>query len=53
MEIWAAMGRPCTGDFLAEDFLKQRPEYGWMRGLLRDLKSRPWTRFASGMKDER
>jgi hypothetical protein len=52
MELWAAMGRPCTGDFIAEDFLKQRPEYGWMRGLLRDLRSQPWTRFASGMKGQ-
>jgi hypothetical protein len=49
LELWAALGRPCTGDFIAEDFLKRRPEYGWMRGLLRDLKSQPWTRFAAGM----
>jgi hypothetical protein len=50
MELWAAMGRPCTGDFVAEEFLIRRPEYGWMRGLLRDLPSRPWTRFGAGMK---
>ena len=52
MEIWAAMGRPCTGDFVADEFLRKHPEYGWMQGLLRDLKSQPWTRFASGMKGQ-
>ncbi|MBE3131931.1 MAG: peptidase C45 [Acidobacteria bacterium] len=52
MELWAAMGRPCAGDFVAEDFLKRRPEYGWMRGLLRDLRSQPWTRFGAGMKGQ-
>jgi hypothetical protein len=50
MEFWAALGHPCGPDFLADDFLKQHPEYDWMRGLLRDLKAGPWTRFASGMK---
>ena len=50
MALWAAMGRPCTGDFIAEDFLARRPEFGWMRGLLRDLPSGPWTRFGAGMK---
>jgi len=50
MELWAAMGRPCAGEFVAEDYLAGRPEFGWMRGLLRNLPSGPWTRFGSGMK---
>lgn len=50
MQLWAAMGHPCRSDFIAEDFLKQHPEYGWMRGLLRDMKTQPWTQFTSGMK---
>jgi hypothetical protein len=49
LEMWAAMGRPCTGDFKAEPFLAKHPQYGWMKGLLRDMKSEPWTRFAIGM----
>src|SRR5712692_1660164 len=50
MEFWAAMGHPCGADFIAADFIKQHPEYAWMRGLLQDMPSRPWTKFASGMK---
>ncbi|HYK91411.1 MAG TPA: C45 family peptidase [Acidobacteriota bacterium] len=50
MQLWAAMGHPCAPDFIAEEFLKAHPEYGWMRGLLRDMKTQPWTVFASGMK---
>jgi len=49
LELWAAMGRPCTTGFKADAFLAKRPEYGWMKGLLRDMPSEPWTRFASGM----
>jgi hypothetical protein len=47
MQFWAAMGHPCGKDFIAADFLKQHPEYEWMRGLMQDMPSRPWTKFAS------
>ena len=50
MQLWAAMGHPCAPDFIAADFLKQHPEYDWMRGFLRDMKTQPWTLFESGMK---
>jgi len=50
MRLWAAMGHPCAPDFVAEEFLKSHPEYGWMRGLLIDMKTQPWTEFASGMR---
>lgn len=50
MEFWAALGHPCGANFVASDFLKQHPEYEWMRGMLRDMPSRPWTRFSAGMK---
>ncbi len=50
MEFWAAMGHPCGSDFVAADFLKKHPEYGWMHGLLQDMPNHPWTLFASGMK---
>jgi hypothetical protein len=49
LEMWAATGRPCTGDFKAEPFLAKRPSYAWMRGLLRDMASGPWTILRAGM----
>lgn len=49
MQFWAAMGHPCGMDFIAATFLKQHPEYDWMNGLLRDMKSQPWTVFTAGM----
>jgi hypothetical protein len=50
MQFWAAMGHPCGNDFIVADFLKEHPEYEWMRPILRDLKSYPWTVFSSAMK---
>jgi hypothetical protein len=50
MELFAAMGHPCAPDFQAEPFLAAHAEYGWMRGLLRDMKTQPWTLFSSGMQ---
>ncbi|OFV79550.1 MAG: peptidase C45 [Acidobacteria bacterium RBG_13_68_16] len=47
MEMWAAMGHPCGLDFVAAEFLRWHPEYGWQRELLRDLSTRPWTRFSA------
>ncbi|MEK6631142.1 MAG: C45 family peptidase [Acidobacteriota bacterium] len=49
LQLWAAMGRPCASDFKADAFLAKRPQYGWMKGLLRDMKSEPWTVFTAGM----
>jgi hypothetical protein len=50
MEIWTAMGHPCAPDFKAADFLGAHPEYEWMRGILQDMKTQPWTAFSAGMK---
>jgi hypothetical protein len=50
MQFWAAMGHPCGHDFIVDAFLKQHAEYEWMRDLLRDMKSYPWTSFSSGMR---
>jgi hypothetical protein len=47
MEMWAAMGHPCGLDFVAAEFLQHHPEYDWQGELLRDLPSRPWTRFSA------
>jgi len=45
MATWVKWGRPCGTDFIAEDFLKKHPEYGWQMPRLRDLKSYPWTLY--------
>jgi Phospholipase B len=50
MEFWAAMGHQCAPGFKAEAYLQQHPEFGWARGLLRDMPTEPWTRFAIGMR---
>jgi hypothetical protein len=44
MEFWAQAGHQGS-DFLASPFLELHTEYDWMRGLLRDMKCEPWTRF--------
>jgi len=49
MQMFAAMGHPCAPDFQAEPFLAAHPEYAWMRGLLRDMPTQPWTLFARDM----
>src|SRR5437773_3618233 len=49
MQLWAAMGHPCGYDFAASAFLQEHPEYKWMSEILRDMPSRPWTVFTSGM----
>ncbi|MFZ5929065.1 MAG: C45 family autoproteolytic acyltransferase/hydrolase [Acidobacteriota bacterium] len=45
MELDAALGHSCGIGFRAEDHLKKHPQFEWMRPLLRDLPSQPWTRF--------
>lgn len=50
MQFWAAMGHPCGYDFIAATFLREHPEYRWMKDILRDMPSRPWTVFNSGMR---
>jgi hypothetical protein len=52
MAFWGALGHPCGGDFSAEGFLKDHPDYDWLRGLLRDMPAGPWTLFSSGMKEK-
>jgi len=45
MQLWGSYGHACAPDFIAEDFLKQRKEYEWARGLLRDMKAGDWALF--------
>ena len=50
MTMEAHAGHPCGEDFLAKPFLAAHPEYAWQAPILRDMKSGPWTEFASGEK---
>jgi hypothetical protein len=49
MAFWGQVGHHGS-DFIADVFLTKHPQYGWMRELLKDMKSGPWTRFETGMK---
>jgi hypothetical protein len=50
MAFWGQVGH-AGADFLVEPFLKAHQEYEWMRGLLKDMKCQPWSRFQSGEKE--
>jgi hypothetical protein len=45
MKLWAKWGHGCDYDFIAEDFLKEHPEYNWQKPYLSDIISYPWTTF--------
>ncbi|MBI4893005.1 MAG: peptidase C45, partial [Acidobacteria bacterium] len=47
MELEAALGHSCGIGFKAEPFLRAHPEFNWMKPLLRDMPSQPWTKFAA------
>jgi hypothetical protein len=48
MTLVAHAGHPCGEDFLAEPFLKAHPEYDYLKPILKDMKSGPWTTFTAG-----
>jgi len=50
LQLWAALGHPGGPDFIVADYLKEHSDNEWMRGLLRDMRSRPWTFFTANMK---
>jgi hypothetical protein len=45
MSMEAAMGHSCGIHFRAADYLKKYPQFAWLKPLLKDLPSRPWTVF--------
>jgi hypothetical protein len=49
LAFWGQVGHHGS-DFIAENFVNEHKEYEWMRGLLRDMKCQPWTRFQAGMR---
>jgi hypothetical protein len=46
MQFWGQIGHHGS-DFLASEFVRLHPEYGWMSPLLKDMKYEPWARFSS------
>lgn len=50
MGLIAHAGHPCGEDFRAAPFLAKHPEYGYLKPILKDMPSGPWTRFAAGEK---
>jgi hypothetical protein len=50
MSLVAHAGHPCGDDFLAAPFLAAHPEYGYLKPVLKDMPSGPWTKFAAGEK---
>jgi hypothetical protein len=45
LEFWAAMGHPVGPEFKKDAFIKEHPEYGWMKPLLKDVTANPWSKF--------
>ncbi|HEY3628306.1 MAG TPA: C45 family peptidase [Terracidiphilus sp.] len=50
LSLIARAGHPCGEDFLAAPFLEEHPEYGYLKPILKDMPSGPWTKFAAGEK---
>jgi hypothetical protein len=50
MSLIAHAGHPCGEDFLAAPFLAAHPEYSYLKPILKDMKSGPWTAFTAGEK---
>lgn len=48
MSLIAHAGHPCGEDFLAAPFLAEHPEYGYLKPVLKDMPSGPWTKFSAG-----
>ena len=43
-------GHPCGEDFIAVPFLAAHPEYSYLKPILKDMPSGPWTEFTAGEK---
>jgi hypothetical protein len=50
LALIAHAGHPCGEDFLAAPFLAEHPEYGYLKPILKDMPSGPWTKFSAGEK---
>ena len=48
MTFVARWGSGCGTPFDANEFLEKRPQFEWMRGILRNRGSNPWVTFHTG-----
>jgi len=48
LTLVAHAGHPCGEDFLAAPFLTAHPQFEYLRPILKDMKSGPWTPFTAG-----
>jgi hypothetical protein len=51
LSFWGQVGHHGS-DFRVEPFLEAHAEYDWMRGLIKDMKCGPWTRFEADTRAE-
>jgi len=47
MSLRAALGRSCGLHFKAAPYLGKHAEFAWVKGVLGDMDSRPWTAFTA------
>ena len=47
LSFTAAIGHACGLRFRADDHIRRHPQFGWLKGHLKDLNSYPWTTFAA------
>jgi hypothetical protein len=50
LSLIAHAGHPCGDDFLAAPFLDAHPEYSYLKPILKDMPSGPWTTFTAAEK---
>ena len=50
VSLIAHAGHPCGEDFVAAPFLAAHPEYDYLKPILKDMPSGPWTTFSAGEK---
>lgn len=50
MELIGRAGHPCGENFYAAPFLAAHPEYSYLKPILKDMPSGPWTKFQPGEK---
>jgi hypothetical protein len=47
MTLTAALGHSCGISYKAAEHLAKHPDHAWIRPVLHDMPSRPWTTFAA------
>jgi len=45
MKISARWGRACGTPLRVGDFLREHPQFEWLRGSMKDRPTQPWTEF--------